>query len=288
MDGKLLRLPCMGVLLGFVGLALTLCPAAAGANKPRTLNSDPNLVGWWTFDEGSGDTTADSSKHGRAGTLRGGMSFEKNSAPGKACRLGSDKAGRALEFDGRDDYVEIAKYKGVTGTRPRTIAAWIKTTSPKGEIVSWGADGPGQMWTFGFIRGHLGVTPKGGYLYMKAATHDDQWHHVAVVVEPAKSPNLYNNVKLYKDGARAEIDDIGLLDLWPIQTGSDLDVRIGRQFKGFIDDLRIYNRALSEHEVNLLFKLQGDHPLPDAANSSIRADSARKTGPMPRRHRPRI
>jgi Concanavalin A-like lectin/glucanases superfamily len=277
MDRKLVRSSCAAVLLGLVGLALTLCPAAAGADKgnaaepvadkPRTLDTDPNLVGWWTFDEGSGDTTPDSSKYGHGGTLKGGMSFDKNAVPGKTAQPASHKVGRALKFDGRDDYVEIAKYKGVTGTRPRTIAAWIKTTTGKGEIVSWGTDGPGQMWTFGFIRGHVGVTPKGGYLYMKAETHDDQWHHVAVVVEQAKLPNLYNNVKLYKDGVRAEIDDIGLLDLWPIETGRDLDVRIGRQFKGLIDDVRIYDRALSEKEINLLFKVQSDRPLTDAANN---------------------
>jgi hypothetical protein len=67
---------------------------------------------------------------------------------------------------------------------------------------------------------------------------------------------------LYKDGVIAEIHDIGLLDLWPIDTGSDLDVTIGDEFKGLIDDVRIYNRVLSDEEVMALFKLQSDRPLP--------------------------
>jgi hypothetical protein len=120
------------------------------------------------------------------------------------------------------------------------------------------------MWIFGHIRGRIGVTPKGGYLYMKAGTDDDTWHHVAVVVHEASPPNLHDHVKLFRDGELAEIDDIGLLDLWPIETGDQQDVCVGRRFKGLIDDLRIYDRALSEDEIKALFKREGDRPLPKA------------------------
>ncbi|HUU18790.1 MAG TPA: LamG domain-containing protein [Sedimentisphaerales bacterium] len=235
-------------------LCLVLGTIAQGKDKPGTLDTDPNLAGWWKFDEASGKTAADSSKHNRKGTLKGGLSFEKNSVSGRV--------GKALKFDRDDGYVQIIKYKGVTGTRPRTVAAWIKTTESNGEILSWGSDDYGKMWIFGFIRGSIGVTPNGGYLYINDETDDDKWHHVAAVVEEAELPNLHDDVKLYKDGEPAEIHDIGLLDLWPIDTGSDLDVRIGIQFKGLIDDVRIYDRALSEDEINALFKLQSNKPLP--------------------------
>lgn len=255
--GIMRRKPDFQISLVLVSVLCLTCGTIAQAkDKPITLDTDSNLAGWWKFDETSGKTAADSSKNNRKGTLKEGISFEKNSASGRV--------GKALNFDGVDDYVQITKYKGVTGTRPRTLAAWIRTTTPAGEIISWGLDDYGKMWTFGFIRDRerIGVTPNGGYLYMNNAVHDDKWHHVAAVVEEAELPNLYDNVKLYKDGVLAEIHDIGLLDLWPIDTGSDLDVRIGRQFKGLIDDVRIYNRALSEDEVNALFKLQSNQPSP--------------------------
>jgi len=237
-------------------LYLVLGTIAQGKDKPITLDTDPNLASWWKFDEASGKTAADSSKNNRKGTLKDGMSFEKDSASGRV--------GKALKFGRGDGYVQITKYKGVTGTRPRTVAAWIKTTESNGEILSWGLDDYGKMFTFGFIRGRerIGVTPNGGYLYINEETDDDAWHHVAAVVEEAELPNLHDDVKLYKDGEPAEIHDIGLLDLWPIDTGSDLDVRIGRQFQGLIDDVRIYDRALSEDEINALFKLQSNRPLP--------------------------
>ncbi len=237
-------------------LFLVLGTIAQGKGKPRTLDTDPNLAGWWKFDEASGKTAADSSNHNRKGILKGGLSFEKDSTSGRV--------GRTLKFDGDDDYVQITKYKGVTGTRPRTVAAWIKTTESNGEILSWGLDDYGKMFTFGFIRGRerIGVTPNGGYLYINDETDDDKWHHVAAVVEEVELPNLHDDVKLYKDGEPAEIHDIGLLDLWPIDTGSDLDVSIGRKFQGLIDDVRIYDRALSEDEIKALFKLQSNRPLP--------------------------
>ncbi len=249
MDKKLLRLSLVILLFGLVISFST----AADKNKPKTLDTDLNLAGWWKFDEASGKTTPDSSGHGRNGTLKEDLSFGKDSAKGRT--------GKALKFDD-NGYVEITKYKGVTGTRARTVAAWIKTENDGGEIISWGEDDFGKMFTFCFIRGRIGIRPNGGYYYMNEPTDDDKWHHVAVVVKEAELPNLHDDVVLYRDGTIAEIHDIGLLDLWPIDTGGDLDVRIGRGFEGLIDDVRIYDRVLSDEEVMALFKLQSDRPLP--------------------------
>jgi hypothetical protein len=258
MDKKILL--SSHVIMVFILIISFSIPAqtdAAGTaeEKPKTLDTDPNLAGWWKFDEASGKITPDSSKHGRNGTLKEGLSFDKNSARGRT--------GKAMKFDG-DGYVEINKYKGVTGTRPRTVAAWIKTENDDGEIISWGTDDFGQMFTFRFIRGRIGITPNGGYYYMNEPVDDDKWHQVAVVVKEAELPNLHDDVVLYKDGTIAEIHDIGLLDLWPIDTGNDLDVRIGLEFEGLIDDVRLYDRVLSEDEVMALFKLQTDRPLSKA------------------------
>ena len=235
---------------------LTLCcivcglgPVAAAAESAdaANLDADPHLMGWWKFDDAAGTVAADSSKHGRKGQLVGNMTFDKNSVPGRI--------GKALNLDGRDDLVRITDYKGVTGTAPRTISVWIKTDTANGDIVSWGKDDFGQMWIMRFIRRHVGVTPNGGYYYMADDVHDDAWHHVAAVVRKAELPNLHDDVTLYLDGKIAEIHRIGLLDLWPIETGAELEVAIGKRFKGSIDDLRIYSRALSDEEIQTLFRL---------------------------------
>jgi hypothetical protein len=237
-----------GIFHVFLGLACATAVVLAGPGRVDAAEpaAEPHLAGWWTFDEASGTLAADSSGHGRDGHLLGDMTFDEDSAPGRI--------GKALSFDGQQDRVRIAGYKGVTGTGPRTIAAWIKTETPRGEIASWGKDDFGQMWTFRFIRRHLGVTPSGGYYYMADDVHDDSWHHVAVVVGEAELPNLHDDVTLYLDGKIAEVHRIGLLDLWPIETGADREVTIGAGFAGLIDDLRIYSRGLSEDEIQTLHR----------------------------------
>ena len=250
MFGLLFVVLSFGSILSF---SFTTQTEAADKDKPKTLDTDPNLAGWWQFDEASGKITPDSSKHSRNGTLKGELSFDKDSAKGRT--------GKAMKFD-NNGYVEITKYKGVIGTKPRTVAAWIKTEVDEGEIISWGEDDFGKMFTFCFIRGRIGIKPNGGYYYMNEPVDDDKWHHVAVVVKEAELPNLHDDVVLYKDGIIAEVHDIGLLDLWPVDTGSDMDVRIGQGFEGLIDDVRIYDRVFSEEEVMALFKLQSDKPLP--------------------------
>ena len=64
------------VLLGLT-LVLGLSPARAAEDKGKTLDTDPNLVGWWKFDETTGKVVADSSKHNRKGMLKGELSFDK-------------------------------------------------------------------------------------------------------------------------------------------------------------------------------------------------------------------
>lgn len=240
-------------VIWFPVVAVFLWVVAVGvAQEKVSLDKDPHLMGWWKFDEASGKTAADSSQHNRKGTLTAKLSFDKNSVEGKF--------GKALKL-AKADAVEIKGYKGVTGTRPRTVTAWIKTTQTSGDIVLWGTNDSGKQFRFGHIRGRIGFTPYGGYYYMKEYTKDDKWHHVAVVIMEADLPNIYDDVRLYLDGEVAEIDDIGLLGLLPIETGDELDVRIGGGYEGLIDDVRIYDRALTIDEVKAIYDGKSEKPL---------------------------
>jgi hypothetical protein len=234
------------VVVGFLGTAVL------AAQEKVSLDEDPHLMGWWKFDETTGQTAADSSAHGRKGTLLGELTFDSNSVEGRV--------GRALRL-GRADAVEIKGYKGVTGTAPRTVTVWIRTTQGNGTLVVWGTNDSGKQFRFGHIRRRIGMSPHGGYYYMKRFTNDDQWHHVAVVVMDAELPNLHDHVRLYLNGEIAEVDDIGLLDLLPVETGDERDVRIGEGYEGLIDDLRIYNRALSIEEIKAIYDGRSNKPL---------------------------
>ena len=212
--------------------------------KPIDPEKSTHLMGRWGFDETAGATASDGSSHQRGATLQGGLSFENDSVPGRL--------GRALRLDGRDDHLEIVGYKGVLGPSPRTVTAWIKTDTKRGEIASWGLDEFGRRFTFRIVRSGIYTDPRGGYLYTKSPVHDNRWHHVAVVVLPAERPNLHDHVRLYKDGLLQEIHDIGLLDLWPIDTRAGVDLRLGRGFKGLLDEVRLYDCALTDDQIKTL------------------------------------
>ena len=221
---------------GLVGLTWAAQVLAQPAEK---LSED--LVAWWTFDEAEGNLIPDMSSNKRTGAIQGEV------------RLVPGRIGNAAAFDGKS-HIRVEGFKGIGGSAARTVAAWVKTSTPTGQIVQWGSDEPGRMWTVGFIRRRLGVSPRGGYLYMNQPTDDGQWHHIAVVLEEGSPANLHDHASLYLDGKPAVIHDIGLLDLWPIDTGDGMDVTIGRGWNGLIDDLRIYARALSPEEIAALYQ----------------------------------
>jgi hypothetical protein len=227
-------------------------PTSRDKDQAITLDTDPHLMGWWKFDETTGNVAADSSKHKRKATLDGELTFDKASVDGKV--------GRALKL-ASGDAIDVKGYKGVTGTAPRTVTAWIKTTKTRGDIVVWGENDSGKQFRFTHIRGRIGLTPHGGYYYMKEYTNDNEWHHIAVVVKESELPNLHDDIVLYLDGEVAVIDDIGLLDLLPVETAEKEDVRIGDGYEGLIDDLRIYGRALSINEIKVIHRGRSDKPL---------------------------
>lgn len=74
------------------------------------------------------------------------------------------------------------------------------------------------------------------------------WHHLVVTVDAS------NTVKLYRDG---ELRNSSELSSAQIGTQT-MDYYIGNNFRGFMDDLRVYKRLLSPDEVQVLFKLEGD------------------------------
>src|SRR5438128_2141469 len=107
-------------LPGLVSLALNALQGAANlAAAPESL-----LIGYWKFDEPSGDTATDSTGNGYTGTIVGAVRT-------------AGQMGGALSFDGVNSYVfaSDAQSGGATGvgldmgTRDWTIAAWINTGS---------------------------------------------------------------------------------------------------------------------------------------------------------------
>jgi hypothetical protein len=190
--------------------------------------------------------TNDGSGKGRNGTAIGGPLFV------------AGKVGQAISLDGTDDYVTIAGYKGILADaggvqQPFTITAWGKTTdSGDRTIASWGTNSNMQRVDFRLASGRLRVEHGAGNVQGDTTLNDNNWHHVALTVIRGATIS-YPDVQLWldgKDNTRASTDP----DAFSITAGVDMAIgyratAADRYFLGAIDDVRLYDRALSQAEV---------------------------------------
>jgi endo-1,4-beta-xylanase len=214
--------------------------------------TDETLQLYLKLDETSGTTAADSSMYNHPGTLNNGPVWSAGHTPGSG----------ALSFDGTNDSVVITGYKGITGTSSRTCSAWIKTTTT-GALMSWGRSVPtgGDYWyclvnySASGNPGALHVSVMGGNVVGTKDLRDGQWHHIAVVFDSDSDPDT-SDLTLYVDGVAESVSYLGLR---AINTAAETDVYLGSRlggasylFSGLMDDVRIYNRALSAAEITAL------------------------------------
>lgn len=202
--------------------------------------STEGLIAYWSFDEGSGTSLSDSSGSGNTGTLN-----NMDAADWVSGRLG-----KALDFDGTNDYVSYAAPAGFD--YPFTLAAWAKpdTLSQNGIIMSIGTENHASAFGLYSDGDALFVDrpPNGRGLsgisnYLTAG----KWQHWVVIFDDA------NTVRFYLDGQEKILTD---LDDRYDPNENNIGARSNgteRQFNGAIDEVRIYNRALTDTEVRQLY-----------------------------------
>jgi hypothetical protein len=197
------------------------------------------LVGWWKFDEGSGTQANDSSGNGNTGTIAGAT-------------WTAGKLGQALSFDGVNDAVDLGDNYDFPG-QSFSVCAWANPDagSNTGYIIGKydGSQGlylrvnpsDSTAWTVG-VTTSSGIDGPGGSLVRGA------WQLVCGVINPSGTSYLYKN-------------GVSIGSLLNIQATADsaVSMTIGnrwdnqRQFAGAIDDVRIYNRALTAEDVAALY-----------------------------------
>ena len=188
----------------------------------------------------------DSSGKGRNGTIQGGPLF----VPGKV--------GQAISLDGIDDYVTITGYKGILADasgvqQPFTIAAWVKTTeSGDRTIASWGTNTSMLRVDFRLAASKLRVEHGAGNVVGRTALNDDNWHHVALTMTRGATVS-YPEVQLWLDG-KDDTSPSTTAAAFSITAGVDMAIgyratAAARYFLGAIDDVRLYDRALSAEEM---------------------------------------
>ncbi len=168
--------------------------------------------------------------------------------------------GKAVSFTADSDGVRVAREEGMNvGTGDFTVAAWIHPRTPrKAGLVNLG----GHNWTQGW---HLELGERG---MLRLETSDannatngivastpgvvrvNEWQHVAAVVRRGK-----NETRLYVNGFLVARGEIGAADLDNPRLGLQLGRVPGNPpFRGDLDEVRLYRRALGEAELQALLE----------------------------------
>ncbi|SVE37303.1 uncharacterized protein METZ01_LOCUS490157, partial [marine metagenome] len=215
--------------------------------------STTGLVGWWKFDEVSGTVATDSTGNGNHGTLTNGPTWTQGKVDG------------ALNFDGVNDLLKLP-HTILNGKTAFTFSCWAEIPSSGLSTENSFLTGANSVRTNEiFYKLHSdqdftvydrNVILAGGASVEGAGFWADTWRLVSLVRKPG-STVLYldgDSVKSFSHTTEAiSIENNGL---W---IGSDQDSLGGgwetSQFlTGKLDDVRIYDRALSAEEIQALYQ----------------------------------
>ena len=217
--------------------------------------ADPSLVAWYRFD-GNADDSSGNDLHG---TEMGDPTYE----PGVF--------GEAISLDGDGDYVDCGLDPKFDITDFITFTYWIKVVEFDKEwntVLSRGDDSwrSSRASLNNFMEAAVGGT-SGNYTYGVTPVDDGEWHHVAWVYDGTMN-------YLYVDGeVDATEENSGQITVssYPLYIG-DNSQATGRFWTGLIDDVLIFDRALTQDEVRIIMLgSAGDYP---QASGPVPADGA--------------
>ncbi|MBU2437483.1 MAG: DUF2341 domain-containing protein, partial [Candidatus Omnitrophica bacterium] len=222
---------------------------------------DANYAGVWHLSEdpsGGAPQMLDSTSNNNDGTSAGSMT------------TGDQVAGQidgSLDFDGVDDYVETSSTSFPTGTGARSLELWFKAANLSGNIVLAGYGGQAANNTFYLV--YIGSTQKlyvgnigGGDTPGTSQTiSTNVWYH-AVITYDGNIAKIYLNG--YEEGSAVRSFSTTLTNFG---IGQMIPPIANHYFNGLIDEVAIYNRALSAEEVKDRYNQGRGRELPAPSTS---------------------
>lgn len=200
---------------------------------------ETGLVGCWSFDEGDGNAVKDSSKSGHDGALSGAKRVK-------------GVVGSALEFNGLSDFANVSIPGSGLVDKAVSVEAWIQSTgnNVNANLVFAGPESLDfGIWIQGgrFFAGIWNSDGAQCSAVSPSGPTPGQWYHVAMTCDF----NTDKTVKLYIDGKLISTNPAVGTAIRSAHTTIDIGGRTpnASYFNGIIDDVKIYNRALSEEEI---------------------------------------
>jgi len=222
----------------FFIVTLSIAILIISASVTKAQNADPSLILSLSFDDGSGKIAKDGSNYGNDGDLKGDPKWVEG------------KFDKALEFNGTSDFVEIPHADILTVDKEVTVMAWIKTD--RYEVP--GAGYQGIVSKSDSPRSYSLYTTSSGVLHFSTAgvgttsikqVPKNEWVHITAVVVDGKHRYYFNGILDTETGSGIKLP--GLSDTATALVGKTHEG--SREFKGIIDEVRIWNKALSADEI---------------------------------------
>ncbi len=231
--------------------SLFLCVPTFASTIARPM-SNSGLVGYWNFEEGIGNTTVyDRSGFGSVGAM---TNMNVSTA-----WVNSSTTGQALSFDGNNDWVNVNDSAALdNGVSKITLVAWFKTNSVVGTKAIMTKGSSGQAFNYGIGLSGTGLYSRhhaGDVITNAITVTAGVWHQLVLVNIGGIDYFYYDGVLVdSKSGTASGAND------FPLSIGATcVGLACATQsefFNGSIDEVRVYNRALSSDEVSRLYKLQ--------------------------------
>ena len=205
-------------------------------------------LAWYKLD----GNALDSSGNGYHGTVNGPIASE-------------GVYGQGYWFDGTNDYISADSAAGAF-SGAATWTAWVKSNKTSGEFISKFSPASGRSYgiqvdllgRLNFRASSDGTSVAWARPVSPAGRIDDgEWRHVAVSYNGTTFSVFFNGVPVYSAGETRAIY-AGDAPLW---LGAQSEFPTTLPFRGTLDDVRIYDRALSEDNIKRIMESQDNEPL---------------------------
>ncbi|MDD3532351.1 MAG: hypothetical protein PHW57_03440, partial [Candidatus Shapirobacteria bacterium] len=243
------------------------------ARTPAQIAWDYNRgapVGHWRFDECQGTTAYDVSGNDNHGTINIGATAPQTTTG--TCTDGSSasawyngasgKWNSSLSFDGEDDYIEVGGDSTINVIDSITVSAWIFPEQYKYAVIAQKTYNTGLSYSWAYkwrIEGqdlYFGLYDTGDSihrLYFDPKPNLNEWTHIVATYDGNIGKAYQNGIETdsFESSFSLRNDSNGLL-IGGVDGGSEF-------FDGQIDDVRIYNYALTDEQVKTLYNQGAVH-----------------------------